>query len=95
MSFGKKNSEEKEQTAIDIDSIGSVPIRIQAILGRTNMTIGQVLKLKRGAIIELDTKAGDPIEVVANDVPIATGEVTLIENSIGITLTEITRNSAD
>ena len=71
-----------------------MPVQISAVLGKTTMPIGQVLRLGRGAILELDRKVGEAIDVVVNNRLVARGEVVIIDERIGITMTEIIKSEA-
>ena len=68
-----------------------VPVKVQAVLGRSRIEIGKLMKLKSGAVIELDRRVGEPVDIFVNNRLIARGEVVLIENTLGVTLTEIVR----
>ena len=68
-----------------------VPVKVQAVLGRSRMEIGELMRLKPGAVVELDRRVGEPVDIYVNNRLIARGEVVLIDNSLGVTLTEIVR----
>lgn len=73
----------------DLQAVFDVPVKVQAVLGRARMPIGELLKLTAGMVVELDRKVGEPVDIFVNDRLIARGEVVLIDYSLGITLTEI------
>lgn len=73
----------------DLAAVFDVPVQVQAVLGRARMPIGELLRMKSGMVIELDRKVGEPVDIFVNDRLIARGEVVLIDDSLGITLTEI------
>ena len=73
----------------DLEAVFDVPVKVQAVLGRSRMPIGDLLRLKGGMVIELDRRVGEPVDIFVNDRLIARGEVVLIDNSLGVTLTEI------
>jgi flagellar motor switch protein FliN/FliY len=75
----------------ELHAVFDVPVRVQAVLGRSRIPIGELLRLKVGMVIELDRKVGEPVDIFVNDRLIARGEVVLIDDSLGITLTEIVR----
>jgi flagellar motor switch protein FliN/FliY len=75
--------------ASDLQAVFDVPVKVQAVLGRSKMPIGDLLRLKAGMVIELDRRVGEPVDVFVNDRLIARGEVVLIDEALGITLTEI------
>jgi flagellar motor switch protein FliN/FliY len=72
-----------------IDIILDVALPVSVELGRARMQIQDILKLAPGAIIELDKSAGDPVEILINDRPIAKGEVVVIDENFGVRLTSI------
>lgn len=75
----------------DLQAVFDVPVKVQAILGRARMDIGELLRLKTGAVVELDRRVGEAVDIFVNNRLIARGEVVLIDNTLGITLTEIVR----
>ena len=77
---------------IDLDAIQSVPIEISVVLGETKITVEQLLKMGKGSIVELERKVGDPVDLYVNDRCVAKGEVVVVEDKIGITMTEIIKN---
>lgn len=73
-------------------AIFSVPVRVQVILGQTRMSVSQLLKMSRGAVVELDRKVGEPVDMWVNDRVVARGEIIIIDDQrLGITLTEVVR----
>lgn len=76
-----------------LEAVHDVPVKVQAVLGRARMPIGDLLHLSAGAVVELDRRVGEPIEIYVNDRLIARGEVVLIDNALGVTLTEIVRQA--
>ncbi len=64
-------------------------MNVSAVLGRTSMSVDTVLKLGRGAVIELNRKVGEPVDVYLNDRLVARGEVVVVDDKLGITMTEI------
>lgn len=82
-------SESEIAQDISLEAVYDIPVQISVVLGRAVMPISQLLKLGRGAVVELDRKVGEAIDILVNDRLVARGEVVLVENKIGITLTEI------
>ena len=80
-------------TVDDFDAVCDVPVRVQAVLVRSMMEIGELLRLKPGDVVELDRRVGEPADILVNNRLIARGEVVLIDNSLGVTLTEIVRQA--
>lgn len=75
----------------DLQAVFDVHVKVQAILGRARMDIGELLRLKPGMVVELDRRVGEPVDIFVNNRLIARGEVVLIDSALGITLTEIVR----
>ncbi|MDR1916554.1 MAG: flagellar motor switch protein FliN [Synergistaceae bacterium] len=73
----------------NIDLIVDIPVRITVELGRTRKTIGEVLALGPGSVVELNKMAGEPVDVLVNGKLIARGEVVVIDESFGIRVTEV------
>ena len=76
----------------NLDSILRIPVRLQVVLGSATMPVANLMKLGRGAIVPLDHRVGEPIDVVVNGRIIARGEVVVVEDDnsrFGISLTEI------
>lgn len=79
-------------TARDLEAVYDIPVTVSAVLGRTTMQVNQLLKLARGAVIELDRKLGEAIEIYVNNRLVARGEVVMIdETRLGVTMTEIVK----
>ena len=72
-----------------IDILMDVPLRISVELGRTRMSVRQVLELQNGSVVELDRMAGEPVDVIVNDQLMARGEVVVVDDKFGIRITEI------
>ena len=78
-----------KQSAADLEAVFDVPVTVSAVLGKSGMEVSQLLKLGRGTIVELDRKVGEAIDIYVNDRLVARGEVVLVEDRLGITMTEI------
>lgn len=83
--FGDSASSE----SLSLETVADIPVQITVVLGRTSMQVNQLLKLGRGAVIELDQKVGEPIDIFVNNRLVARGEVVVVEDRIGVTMTEI------
>jgi len=77
---------------LSLETVYDIPVQITVVLGRTNMQVSQLLKLGRGAVIELDKKVGEAIDIFVNNRLVARGEVVVVEDRIGITMTEIIKS---
>ena len=78
-----------EKTAADLEAVFDVPVRISVVLGRTRMPVANLLKLGAGTVIELDRQVGEAIDIHVNGRLVARGEIVLVENRLGVTMTEI------
>ena len=77
----------------ELEAVYDIPVQISAVLGRATMQVSQLLKLGRGAVVELDRKLGEAVDIYVNNRLIARGEVVMVEdNRIGITMTEIVKS---
>jgi flagellar motor switch protein FliN/FliY len=79
----------ESRTAADLEAMFDVPVQVSAVLGRSRMDVGQLLQLGPGAILELDRKVGEAIDIYVNNRLVARGEVVLVEEKLGVTMTEI------
>ncbi len=77
------------QSAADLEAVFDVPVRISAVLGHSRMHVADLLKLSSGTVLELDRKVGEAIDIYVNNRLVARGEVVLVENKLGVTMTEI------
>ena len=77
------------RTAPELEPVFDVPVRVQAVLGKSSLEVNQLLKLAPGAVIELDRKVGEAIDIYVNNRLVARGEVVLVEDHLGVTMTEI------
>jgi len=77
------------KSAPDLEAVFDVPVHVSAVLGRTRMEVGGLLKLGPGTILELDRKVGEAIDIFVNNRLVARGEVVLVKERLGVTMTEI------
>jgi len=73
----------------DLDIIMDIPVKLSVELGRTQVTIKQLLELAQGSVVELDGLAGEPMDIMINGYLIAQGEVVVLDDKYGIRITEI------
>lgn len=83
---------EPKRTAADLEAVYDVPVTVQAILGKSAMEVSQLLRLGRGTVVQLDRKVGEAIDIYVNDRLVARGEVVLVEDRLGVTMTEIIKS---
>ena len=81
-----------EPMAGDVTAIYDIPVQVSAVLGRSTMQVSQLLKLGRGAVVELDRKVGEAIDIYVNNRLVARGEVVVVEDKLGVTMTEIVKS---
>jgi flagellar motor switch protein FliN/FliY len=83
---------EAKRAASDLAAVYDVPVTVQAVLGKSAMEVSQLLKLGRGAVVELDRKVGEALDIYVNNRLVARGEVVLVEERLGVTMTEIVKS---
>jgi flagellar motor switch protein FliN len=83
---------EAKKTSTDLEAVFDVPVTVSAVLGKSGMEVSQLLKLSKGTIVELDRKVGEAIDIYVNDRLVARGEVVLVEDRLGVTMTEIIKS---
>lgn len=79
-------------SAADLEPVYDIPVKVSAILGKAQMSVSQLLKLNKGAIIELDRKVGEAIDIYVNNNLVARGEVVVVDDKLGITMTEVVKS---
>jgi flagellar motor switch protein FliN/FliY len=80
------------RTARDLEAVYDIPVTVSAVLGKTTMQVSQLLKLGRGAVVELDRKLGEAIDIYVNNRLVARGEVAMVDDTmLGVTMTEIVK----
>lgn len=80
------------RSARDLDAVYDIPVQVSAVLGKSDMQVSQLLKLGRGAVVELDRKIGEAIDIYVNNRLVARGEVVVVEDRLGVTMTEIIKS---
>ncbi|GGJ11928.1 flagellar motor switch protein FliN [Neoroseomonas lacus] len=90
-------SDEARQAATapvrELEAVYDIPVQISAVLGRATMQVSQLLKLGRGAVVELDRKLGEAVDIYVNNRLVARGEVVMVDdNRLGVTMTEIVKS---
>ncbi|OJY70944.1 MAG: flagellar motor switch protein FliN [Rhodospirillales bacterium 70-18] len=80
------------RSARDLEAVYDIPVTVSAVLGKATMQVAQLLKLGRGAVVELDRKLGEAIDIYVNNRLVARGEVVMVDdNRLGVTMTEIVK----
>jgi len=85
-------SETIDRGAADLEAVFDVPVQVSAVLGRARMEVGELLKLGPGTVLELDRKVGEAIDIYVNNRLVARGEVVLVEDKLGVTMTEVIKS---
>ncbi len=80
------------RTAADLEAVFDVPVKVSAVLGQARMQVSDLLKLNQGTVLELDRKVGEAIDIFVNERLVARGEVVLVEDRLGVTMTEIIKS---
>jgi flagellar motor switch protein FliN len=81
-----------EHTAAELQAVFDVPVNIQAVLGRAHVEVASLLRLAKGSVIELDRKVGEAIDIYVNNRLVARGEVVIVDERLGVTMTEIIKD---
>ncbi len=82
-----------DRPARELEAVYDIPVTVSAVLGKATMQVSQLLKLGRGAVVELDRKLGEAIDIYVNDRLVARGEVVMVDdNRLGVTMTEIVKS---
>ena len=82
----------EDKIATDLAPVFDVPVNISAVLGKANLTVAQLLKLAQGSVLELDRKVGEAIDIYVNNRLVARGEVVIVDDRLGVTMTEIIKD---
>ena len=86
------DDEKTEITSRELEAVYDIPVQGSAVLGKQTMQVSQLLKLGRGAVVELDRKVGEAIDIYVNNRLVARGEVVIVEERLGVTMTEIIKS---
>jgi flagellar motor switch protein FliN len=82
------------RTARDLEAVFDIPVQVSAVLGKATMQVNQLLKLGRGAVVELDRKVGEAVDIYVNNRLVARGEVVIVDERLGVTMTEIIKGDS-
>jgi len=88
----KVGEEPVAKIAADLESVFDVPVHISAVLGKTKLDVNELLQLSQGSVLELDRKVGEAIDIYVNARLVARGEVVLVDERLGVTMTEIIKS---
>ena len=84
--------ERREKFAADLAPVFDVPVSVQAVIGRTTMEVSDLMHLGEGSILELDRRIGEAIDIYVNSRLVARGEIVVVDDRLGVTMTEIIKN---
>lgn len=76
----------------NLDAVYDIPVQVSMVLGKVRIPISKLMNLQEGAVVELDNKVGEPIEIYVNRKLVARGDLIVSDGRLGVTLTEITRS---
>lgn len=83
---------ERDGSTKGLEAIFDIPVKVSAVLGTATMPVSQLLKLGRGAVVELDRKVGEAVDIFVNNRLVARGEVVIVDERLGVTMTEIIKS---
>jgi flagellar motor switch protein FliN/FliY len=89
---GESAFDPDDKSATDLAPVFDVPVHISAVLGRANLSVAQLLQLGQGSVLELDRKVGEAIDIYVNNRLVARGEVVIVDERLGVTMTEIIKD---
>ena len=85
----ERDTNDKQFDLTDLSLLLDVPLQVVVELGRTRMTIDNLLKLKQGSVVELDHMAGEPLEIYVNNKLIARGEAVVVKEQLGVRIIDV------
>ena len=80
------------KSAGDLTPVFDVPVNISAVIGKAQLSVAQLLKLGAGSVLELDRRVGEAIDIYVNNRLVARGEVVVVDERLGVTMTEIIKD---
>ncbi len=86
---GARSGPAPVKTAEDLEQVFDVPVTVSAVLGSSRIAVGDLLQIVPGAVLELDRRVGEAIDIFVNERLVARGEVVVVEDRLGVTMTEI------
>src|SRR3954468_20587927 len=89
---GMGGDDDGDKTASDLAPVFDVPVHISAVRGKASMSVAQLLKLGAGSVLELDRRVGEAIDIYVNNRLVARGEVVVVDERLGVTMTEINKD---
>jgi len=77
--------------AAEIGAAYDVPVRVSTVIGKSQIQVAQLMRLTRGAVLELDRRVGEPVDIYVNNRLVARGELVVIDENLGVTITEVVK----
>ncbi|MCC9625599.1 flagellar motor switch protein FliN [Thalassospira sp. MA62] len=78
--------------AADIGAAYDVPVRVSTVIGKSQIQVAQLMRLTRGAVLELDRRVGEPVDIYVNNRLVARGELVVVDENLGVTITEVVKS---
>ena len=85
----RKPDQEQARDKVDLEMLQDVPVTLSLELGRTQISIRNLLQLNQGSVVELDTEAGQPMDILVNGRLVAHGEVVVVNEKLGVRVTDV------
>ncbi len=92
--FGLEDEADPLESGDNFQSLRHVTVRVTAVLGKTRLEVGELMKMKAGAVVDLNRQVGEPIDLYVNNRFIARGELIVIDGNIGISVTELIQSES-
>lgn len=92
--LARHGDENRPRSATELEAVFDIPVNVSAVLGKAYLEVSQLMKLGPGAIVELDRKVGEAIDIFVNNRLVARGEVVVIDERLGVTMTEIIKGDS-
>ena len=80
------------RAASDIGAAYDVPVRVSTVIGKSQIQVAQLMRLTRGAVLELDRRVGEPVDIYVNNRLVARGELVVVDENLGVTITEVVKS---
>jgi len=93
--FAPLNEPDRQPARNGIDLIANLHLNVTVELGRTELTVAEVLGLGPGSVVELDRLAGEPVDILVNDRLVARGEVVVVDENFGVRVVEVVRRGQE
>lgn len=88
-----EDEDDSARTSNDLETVFDIPVQVSAVLGKSRMRVSQLMKIGASTVIELDRKVGEAIDIYVNNRLVARGEVVVVDERLGVTMTEIIKGN--